>query len=143
MKKALIALALLAASCSRRTPEPAPAPQEAAMKTAGKKMSEQEFKKKLSPSQYEILREGGTETPGSGQYLNHWKEGIYACAACGNELYTSKTKYESHCGWPSFWDEIAGSQKIDPSSREAVCAVCGSHLGHVFGDGPAPTGKRY
>lgn len=113
--------------------------------------SEEEWKKILTPEQYHILREKGTEPPFSGQYYMHFEKGIYKCAACGYELFTSDMKFESHCGWPSFDNEIGNNERIlkkpDYSHgmirTEILCARCGSHLGHLFDDGPTPTGKRY
>jgi peptide-methionine (R)-S-oxide reductase len=112
--------------------------------------TESEWQKELTPAQFYILREKGTERPGTGSYNLHFKEGIYACAACNTPLFESKTKYESHCGWPSFDDAIEGSIKYqkDTSSgmirTEILCANCGGHLGHIFDDGPQETtGKRY
>ncbi len=106
-------------------------------------LTEADFKKKLTAEQYRVLRQGGTESPGSSPLNGEWREGVYSCAACGHELFSSKTKYDSHCGWPSYWDQVAGHVKFNESTLEATCASCDSHLGHVFADGPKPTGKRY
>ena len=103
--------------------------------------SEAEWKKKLTPEQFYILRQKGTEQPYTGKLLNHKADGIYACAGCGQPLYDSKTKYDS-CGWPSFWDAIPGAVVKHPD-LEATCSRCNGHLGHIFDDGPPPTGKRY
>jgi peptide-methionine (R)-S-oxide reductase len=112
--------------------------------------TEDEWRKKLSPEQYRVLREKGTERAWSGALLNNKKKGLYECAACGNPLFISDTKYESGCGWPSFYEPIskdAIEYKTDKSfgmiRTETVCGRCGSHLGHVFNDGPQPTGQRY
>jgi peptide-methionine (R)-S-oxide reductase len=112
--------------------------------------SEAEWAKKLTPEQYNILRERGTEAPFSGALLHEKRDGMYRCAACGNALFSSETKFDSGSGWPSFDQAIPGSVVLheDYSNgmhrTEAVCAQCGSHLGHVFDDGPAETtGKRY
>ena len=109
-----------------------------------------EWKLTLSPEQYKILRECGTEPPFTGKYVNHKEDGIYVCAGCGNELFTSDTKYESGSGWPSFWDQVsedAIETRADNSlwmkRTEIICKKCGGHLGHVFDDGPNPTGLRY
>lgn len=108
-----------------------------------------DWKSKLTPDQYRICRLGGTEAPGSGKYLHTTDPGVYACTCCGADLFSSETKYDSGCGWPAFWAPIENAvrHKIDSSSGmsrvEAVCASCDSHLGHVFDDGPEPTGKRY
>lgn len=111
--------------------------------------TEEEWKKKLTPEEYAILREKGTEAPFSGKLLHEKGEGTYMCAACGNPLFASDAKFESGTGWPSFDQALPGAieQKTDTShgmSRtEITCARCGSHLGHLFDDGPTETGKRY
>jgi peptide-methionine (R)-S-oxide reductase len=114
-------------------------------------MKEEEFKKKLTPEQYRIMREKGTEAPFTGKYVHEEKEGIYVCAACGNELFSSEAKFDSGTGWPSFTDsvnrknvELREDKSGGMSRVEVVCKNCGSHLGHVFNDGPAEKGgKRY
>lgn len=113
-------------------------------------MSEQEWKAKLSPEQYFILREKGTEKPFSGEFVFTKDKGIYKCAGCGEPLFTDDMKFESHCGWPSFDKEIAGGKIIQTEDNshgmlrtEITCAKCGGHLGHIFDDGPTETGKRY
>lgn len=112
--------------------------------------SPEEWKKLLSEQEYRILREAGTEPAFNNEYWDNKEEGIYYCAACGQPLYSSKTKYESGTGWPSFWEPIGErfvEEKVDNSlgmtRTEIVCSRCGSHLGHVFKDGPEPTGLRY
>lgn len=109
-----------------------------------------EWKLKLNPDQYRVLRQCGTEPPFTGKYVHHKENGVYVCAACGNELFSSETKFESGSGWPSFWDQLSKDsveRKIDRSHGmtriEVVCKKCGGHLGHVFDDGPNPTGLRY
>jgi len=109
-----------------------------------------EWKVTLSPEQFKVLRECGTEPPFTGKYVNHKNDGIYVCAGCGNELFSSVTKYESGSGWPSFWNQTSENsteRRIDNSSGmkriEIICKKCGGHLGHVFEDGPNPTGLRY
>lgn len=109
-----------------------------------------EIKKKLTPEQYNICFLKGTEPPGSGKYYKHYESGMYYCVACGQELFSSDTKYDSKTGWPSFWDTLAkGNVKLEDDLSlgmrriEVLCRNCGSHLGHVFEDGPKPTGKRY
>lgn len=109
-----------------------------------------EWKVTLSPEQFKVLRECGTEPPFTGKFVNHKENGVYVCAGCGNELFASDTKYESGSGWPSFWNqtsEDSTERRIDNSSGmkriEIICKKCGSHLGHVFDDGPNPTGLRY
>ena len=109
------------------------------------------WKKKLSKEQYHVLREKGTETAGTGKLLYNKKKGVYVCGACGNNLFSSKEKFDSGTGWPSFYDAIKKNNvklKKDFSMIiprvEVVCEKCGSHLGHVFNDGPKDkTGKRY
>jgi peptide-methionine (R)-S-oxide reductase len=105
--------------------------------------TEGEWKKKLTPEQFFILRQRGTERPYTGAYLHHKEDGIYACAGCGQTLYDSKTKYDA-CGWPSFWDAAPGAVATrNDGAVEAVCSRCQGHLGHIFDDGPPPTGKRH
>lgn len=112
--------------------------------------SEEEWKKELSPEQYHVMREAGTERPFSGQYNVHFEKGVYTCGACGEPLFTSESKFDGHCGWPSFDKEIEEGkilERVDTSHgmvrTEILCANCGSHLGHVFEDGPTETGLRY
>jgi peptide-methionine (R)-S-oxide reductase len=112
--------------------------------------SEAQWKKELTPAQCHILREKGTESPFQNAYWDHHEEGAYLCAACGVELFRSTEKFNSGTGWPSFWnaaDKTHVEEKTDSShgmSRtEVLCARCGGHLGHVFEDGPVPTGRRY
>ncbi len=112
--------------------------------------SEQEWRKKLTPEQYRVLREKGTEPAFTGEYVNTNEKGMYVCAACGNELFSSETKFDAGCGWPSFWQAVDNKKIIlqpdhshGMNRTEAVCARCGGHLGHVFDDGPQPTGKRF
>ena len=110
----------------------------------------EEWKNKLSTEEFEVLRMCGTERPFSGQYNSFYEPGIYHCAACGEELFDSKTKFDSGSGWPSFYDVLKTSnlQLIDDNAHgmkriEIRCNECSSHLGHVFNDGPPPTGLRY
>ena len=112
--------------------------------------SEEEWRRDLTPEQYEVLRRQGTEPPFTGSYVYSKEDGIYRCAACGNELFSSETKFDSGTGWPSFYEPAAaGKVELRPdrshgmNRTEVVCARCGSHLGHVFDDGPDPTGQRY
>ncbi len=109
-----------------------------------------EWKKELTPEQYYVMREKGTEMPYTGKYYKLNEKGIYVCAACGNELFKSDTKFDAGCGWPSYFKPISDSAviyKTDYSHgmerTEVICAKCGAHLGHVFNDGPEPTGMRY
>ncbi|MBU6447764.1 peptide-methionine (R)-S-oxide reductase MsrB [Patescibacteria group bacterium] len=112
--------------------------------------TEEQWKKELTPEQYQILRGKETEAPFTGKYVNSKDKGMYVCAACGNQLFDSDTKFESGTGWPSFDRAIPGAVEFhDDSSHgmrrtEVTCAKCGSHLGHIFDDGPAETtGKRF
>lgn len=111
--------------------------------------SDEDWKDTLSPEAYHVLREKGTEHPGSGKYLHFNEQGIYECAACGNKIFDSDAKFESLCGWPSFDKAIPGSVKIQKDFShfmirdEVLCARCGSHLGHVFKDGPTETQDRF
>jgi peptide-methionine (R)-S-oxide reductase len=113
--------------------------------------TEEEWKKQLTPQQYNILREKGTEPPFTGEYVDNHEDGMYVCAACGAELFDSGTKFESGSGWPSFYDVASRGNVIlqDDNSHgmertEVVCANCGGHLGHLFNDGPSDkTGLRY
>lgn len=114
-------------------------------------MNEDELKAKLTPDQYKILREKGTEAPFSGKLLHNKAEGMYVCPVCGAELFSSGTKFDSGSGWPSFYDvasrgavELIEDNSLGMHRVEANCAACGSHLGHVFNDAPdQPTGTRY
>jgi peptide-methionine (R)-S-oxide reductase len=114
--------------------------------------SDEEWRAQLDPAEYQVLRQAGTERPFVGEYTDTKTEGVYACRACGAELFTSDTKFESHCGWPSFYAPLAGDsvEYIEDTSMgmrrvEVRCATCGSHLGHVFeGEGyDTPTDQRY
>ena len=112
--------------------------------------SETEWRTELSPEQYEVLRNKGTERAFTGALLNNKETGMYTCAGCGAPLFSSDTKFESGSGWPSFWepaedDRVATHEDVSHGMRrvEVTCASCGGHLGHVFPDGPNPTGLRY
>lgn len=114
------------------------------------KMSEAEWQEKLTAEEYRILRKGGTEPPFTGKYVKWDQDGVFRCAACGNKLFASDTQFDSGSGWPSFWQAVDESSIITRTDRslsmirtEVLCANCGSHLGHVFEDGPQPTGLRY
>ena len=112
------------------------------------KVSDTEWKKILPQGVYYIAREQGTERAFTGKYWDNHAKGTYYCAVCGNALYTSDTKFESHTGWPSFYQPLNKSSltlktDADGDRTEVTCKRCGSHLGHVFNDGPAPTGQRY
>ncbi|XP_071526798.1 peptide methionine sulfoxide reductase MsrB-like isoform X2 [Panulirus ornatus] len=121
-------------------------------KKDAKKRTTQDWQKLLTPEQYYVTREGGTEPPFSGAYYNHHEEGIYQCVCCGTDLFSSKTKFESGSGWPSFHStEGKGDDKVEIRTdtshmmvrTEVLCKECKAHLGHVFDDGPEPTGLRY
>lgn len=112
--------------------------------------TDEEWKKELTPEQYRVLREKGTERAFTGQYWNTKDQGVYRCAGCGTELFTSDTKYDSHCGWPSFYAPRTNNVVAEAPDNshfmkrtEVLCSKCGGHLGHVFDDGPNPTGLRY
>lgn len=114
------------------------------------KKSDDEWKKNLTPEEFHILREKGTEPAFTGKYLDNKEKGIYFCAGCGNELFSSDKKFDSGSGWPSFWAPVAKENldtKPDDSlgmhRTEVLCSRCGGHLGHVFDDGPNPTGQRF
>ena len=111
---------------------------------------EEEWRALLTPQQFNVLRRKSTEYAFSGQYWDHKEEGVYICAACGNPLFASETKYGSDSGWPSFWapirDDSIGTERdttLGMRRVEVHCSRCGGHLGHIFGDGPQPTGLRY
>ena len=112
--------------------------------------ADEEWKKQLTPEQYEICRRKGTELPFSGEYVNSKDKGLYKCICCGNDLFDADHKFDSGTGWPSFTQPIKDEnieKKLDLShgiiAKEVKCIICRAHLGHVFNDGPAPTGKRY
>jgi methionine-R-sulfoxide reductase len=157
MKQILIFIALgaslFAAGCEAAPPD-SPAARNDPNNTNTMKFplqrTEAEWRKILTPEQYHVLREAGTERPFTGKYYATAEPGVYRCAACGEILFKSDDKFDSHCGWPSF-SEIAAQGKViereDDSygmrRTEVLCANCGSHLGHVFDDGPGPKGLRY
>jgi len=112
--------------------------------------SEEEWRKTLTPEEFHVLREKGTERSFTGKYVDHKKKGIYVCAGCGKELFSSDTKFDSGTGWPSFWTPISEDNlEMKPDNSlgmrrtEVLCSQCGGHLGHVFNDSPKPTGQRF
>jgi peptide-methionine (R)-S-oxide reductase len=144
MWRAAVMSLLLVSSCTARANPPVqPHPHEV-------HMSDEEWKKKLTPEQFEVLRKKGTERAFTGKYWNEHRKGVYKCAGCGQLLFTSADKFDSGSGWPSY--TRPASEKVVEVERDAshgmvreevVCKRCGGHLGHVFDDGPAPTGQRY
>ena len=112
--------------------------------------TDEEWRQQLTPEQYEVTRHKGTEPPFTGKYYNFKENGIYKCVCCGNDLFSSEAKFDSGTGWPSFWSPIS-EQSIETATDtshgtvrvEVMCQGCGAHLGHVFEDGPPPTGFRY
>ena len=114
------------------------------------KEEKRDLKNRLTPQQYEVCVNKGTEMPYTGEYWNSHEKGTYECVVCGNELFNSETKFDSGTGWPSFWEPIKKENVKEVSDHslfmrrvEVQCAACGAHLGHVFNDGPKPTGLRY
>lgn len=152
MKRFLVAMAILGnlVACQAQKSEDQHSVNQQAEMDFKVQKSEEEWQKELSPEEFKVLREAGTERPFTGKYNMHFDEGVYKCAACDARLFDSEAKFESHCGWPSFDKALSKNtivEKLDKSHgmtrTEILCANCGSHLGHVFNDGPTETGLRY
>lgn len=156
MPRYLVLLLIIFGACQDARPQQDQQASKTIVKTSAMdtttkiNRTEEEWKKILTPEQYHVLREKGTDAPFTGKLTLNKEKGSYSCAACGNELFTSEMKFDSHCGWPSFDKEIEGGKittKVDKTfgmvRTEILCAKCGSHLGHLFDDGPTETGLRY
>jgi len=143
----LMALSLI--GCNGISQDKKKAGEESVEKTFAIVKTDAEWRASLSDMQYYILRRAGTENPGTSELLDNKQEGVYVCAGCDTELFKSDTKFDSGTGWPSFYEEIEGNvdydvdYKIGYKRTEEHCATCGGHLGHVFNDGPQPTGERH
>jgi peptide-methionine (R)-S-oxide reductase len=151
--KILLLLAMLMIStlgACQSGPKEKATPTAKANMTYNIKKSEADWRKELTPEQYKVMRDKGTERAFSGKYNKHKEEGVYTCAACGQELFSSETKFDSGTGWPSYYKPISKQAVAEVTDTEygmvrteVVCSNCGGHLGHVFNDGPKPTGLRY
>jgi len=151
IKNIAIALCVLFVSCKGNTQnkEETVEKTQASSKTFEVSKTDAEWQEQLSPEQYYVLRKAATENPFTSELLENKEEGVYVCVACDTELFKSDTKFKSGTGWPSFYQEIEGNvaydvdYKIGYKRTEEHCATCGGHLGHVFEDGPEPTGERH
>ncbi len=144
----LILIVFIATSCATNVQEKNKTVQS--INTENMKKTDAEWKEILTPEQYYILRQKGTDRPGNSGYTKHFEKGTYVCSACETQLFESNSKYESHCGWPSFDDAIKGTVEFTKDSSlgmvrtEITCKACDGHLGHIFDDGPRETtGQRY
>jgi len=151
-KKFVISLGIIIASINISCAQQNSAENQSKGKPMTEKIqkSDKEWKEILTPEQYKVLREKGTEKPFTGQYWNFDEKGVYRCAACGQILFKSDTKFDAGCGWPSFYDIVNSKNVITKDDYsfgmhriEVICSNCGGHLGHLFDDGPKPTGQRY
>ncbi len=147
---ALILSIFICISCTTNAQNEKQKQKQKTVEVKNMKKTEAEWKEILTPEQYYILRQKGTDRPGNGGYTKHFEKGTYLCAACDTQLFKSDSKYESHCGWPSFDDAIPGTVEFTRDTShgmirtEITCKACDGHLGHIFDDGPRDTtGKRY
>jgi len=149
LKKITLLFALALIGCNGVSQNKKEAKKEIAEETFAVVKTDAEWRATLNDMQYYILRKAGTENPGTSELLDNKKEGVYVCAGCDTEVFKSDTKFDSGTGWPSFYQEIEGNvaydvdYKVGYERTEEHCATCGGHLGHVFDDGPQPTGKRH